>query len=122
MFAGVGPCGKCVPELQGADPGGSSGWLVDDTAGRSVGVVRACSANSAKDIAICKQAYTRPSTNTSKTQPQQTMELVGGPEGQAPIPVTRRGQRTAYNRLLDDQRIGPEDYVEGADDDEEDDG
>lgn len=50
------------------------------------------------------------------------MELVGGPEGQAPIPVTRRGQRTAYNRLLDDQRIGPEDYVEGADDDEEDDG
>ena len=73
-------------------------------------------------FAICKQAYTRPSTNTSNTQPQQTMELVGGPAGQAPIPVTRRGQRTAYNRLLDDQRIGPEDYVEGADEDEEDDG
>lgn len=51
------------------------------------------------------------------------MERVGGPEGRPPIPVTRRGQRTAYNRLLDDQRIGPEDYVDGVgEDDDEDDG
>lgn len=46
------------------------------------------------------------------------MERVSGVG--SPIPVTRRGQRTAYNRLMDDQRIGPEDYVEGMDGEEDD--
>ena len=49
------------------------------------------------------------------------MERVAG-EG-PPIPVTRRGQRTAYNRLSEEaQRIGMEDYVDGLEGEEDDEG